>query len=323
MSDQPSADSAEHVSVMLDRCVDLLAPALQGPEPVLVDCTLGLAGHAQAFLERFPELRLVGLDRDPAAIARSEAALARFGDRASLHNVPSDQLDSVLDSLDLAHIDAVLMDLGVSSMQLDVVERGFSYARDAPLDMRMDQTSGMTAADVINEYEPARLVRILRQYGDEKFATNIVGNIVRRRESEPVTTTAELADLVRQSIPAAARRTGGNPAKRTFQALRIEVNHELEVLEATLPLAISALRVGGRIAVMSFQSLEDKIVKRELQLRSTAQVPPDLPFVPQDSLPTMRLITRGAEVASSEEIEGNARAASVRLRAAERIREGS
>jgi len=230
-----------------------------------------------------------------------------------------DEVAEVLADLGLAHVEGVLFDLGVSSMQLDVRERGFAYAEDAPLDMRMNDTTGPTAADVLNEYPVEELARILRQYGEEKFARRIAEAVVRERAREPFTRSARLVELLYEAIPAPARRTGGHPAKRTFQALRIEVNDELSVLRRALPAAIEAVGVGGRVVVMSYHSLEDRLTKHAFAEVTRSDVPPDMPFVPEGSEPAYRLVTRGAEKASDEEIEQNPRAASVRLRAVERV----
>jgi 16S rRNA (cytosine1402-N4)-methyltransferase len=315
-----SDEQAAHVPVLLDRCIGLLAPALTGPDAVVVDCTLGMGGHAEALLARTPA-RLVGLDRDPEALRRSGDRLAPFGERVTLVHAVYDALPQVLAGLGLERVQGILFDLGVSSLQLDEVGRGFAYAQDAPLDMRMDPTSGASAADVVNTYDGKALARVLREYGDERFASRIADAIVRERVREPFTSTARLAELVRASIPAATRRTGGHPAKRTFQALRIEVNDELGVLRRAVPAALDALAVGGRIVVMSYQSLEDKIVKAELVRRSTSDVPVDLPFVPEGSQPELRLLVRGSEKASGAEVAINPRAQSVRLRAAEKMRD--
>jgi 16S rRNA (cytosine1402-N4)-methyltransferase len=311
-----------HVPVLLERCVALLAPALTDPDAVLVDCTLGMGGHAEALLAATPA-RLVGLDRDPEALRRSTARLAPYADRTTFVHAVYDELPTVLAELGLDRVQGILFDLGVSSLQLDEVDRGFAYAQDAPLDMRMDPTRGRTAAEIVNTYEGKELARVLRDYGDERFAGRIADAIVRERGKEPFTGTARLAELVRSAIPAATRRTGGHPAKRTFQALRIEVNDELGVLRRAIPAAIDALAVGGRLVVMSYQSLEDRIVKAELVARSTSNVPVDLPFVPEGSQPELRLLVRGAEQAAPAEIEENPRAASVRLRAAERLRDAA
>ncbi len=308
-----------HVPVLLDRVVALLAPALDHPGAVLVDCTLGLGGHSEAVLERLEHARVVGIDRDPAALEMAGQRLAAYGDRFRGVHAVYDEIPEVLDELGLDHVDAVLFDLGVSSMQLDVRERGFAYAEDAPLDMRMGST-GPTAADVLNTYSAAELTRVLRDYGEEKFARKIAGAVVRRRESEPFTTSAALVELLYAEIPAPARRTGGHPAKRTFQALRMEVNDELAVLRRALPASIEAIGVGGRVVVESYHSLEDRLVKQAFTAATRSEVPVDLPFVPEGSEPALRLVTRGSEKADAAEIEANPRAASVRLRAVERVR---
>ena len=305
-----------HIPVMRDRIIALLAPALEQPGSVLVDATLGLGGHAEAALTAFPHIRLVGLDRDEAALDLSRDRLAPFAERITLVHAVYDEIGDVLTAHGIPTAQGVLFDLGVSSMQLDEAERGFSYAQEAPLDMRMDQSSGITAADVVNTYAPGALVRVLREYGEERFASKIVSNIVKAR---PLSSTRELADIVRASIPAAARRTGGNPAKRTFQALRIEVNGELDALRQAIPAALARLSVGGRIVVMSYQSLEDRIVKQALAEGATSSAPAGLPVVPESMKPWLRLITRGAETPSEEELGANPRSASVRVRAAERV----
>jgi 16S rRNA (cytosine1402-N4)-methyltransferase len=308
-----------HVPVLLDRVVALVAPALAQPGAVLVDATLGLGGHSEAVLERFPEARVVGIDRDTHALERSRERLAPYAERVTFVLAVYDEIAEVLADLGLPHVDGVLFDLGVSSMQLDVRERGFAYAEDAPLDMRMNDTTGPTAADVLNEYPVEELARILKQYGEEKFASRIAEAVVRERAREPFTRSARLVELLYEAIPAPARRTGGHPAKRTFQALRIEVNDELSVLRRALPAAIEAVGVGGRVVVMSYHSLEDRLTKQAFAEVTRSDVPPDLPFVPEGSEPAFRLVTRGAEKASDEEIEQNPRAASVRLRAVERV----
>ncbi|MFJ5231658.1 16S rRNA (cytosine(1402)-N(4))-methyltransferase RsmH [Kitasatospora sp. NPDC088391] len=309
-----------HVPVMLERCLDALAPAISGPGAVVVDATLGLGGHSEALLTRFPDVRLIAVDRDPRALELSAERLARFGDRATLVHAVYDEIPRVLDELDVPEVHGVLFDLGVSSMQLDEADRGFAYSQDAPLDMRMDQTRGISAAEVLNTYGHGDLARILKVYGEERFAGKIASAVLRERAKEPFTTSARLVELVRNAIPAATRRTGGNPAKRTFQALRIEVNGELEVLDRAIPGALDALAVGGRIVVMSYQSLEDRLVKQYLQAGATSTAPPGLPVIPEELQPWLKLLTRGAELATEEEIEENRRAAPVRLRVAERIR---
>ena len=309
-----------HVPVLLERCVGLLAPALTEPGSVVVDCTLGMGGHAEALLAAAPHCRLVGLDRDPEALRRSGARLAPYAERITLVHAVYDELPGVLTGLGLDCVQGVLFDLGVSSLQLDEAERGFAYAQDAPLDMRMDPTSGRTAADVVNGYDGKAIARILKEYGEERFAARIADAIVRERDKEPFTSTARLAELVRASIPAATRRTGGHPAKRAFQALRIEVNDELGVLRRAIPSAVDTLCVGGRLVVLSYHSLEDKIVKSELVARSASTVPVNLPFVPEGAVPELRLLVSGSGKAPADEIATNPRAASVRLRAVERVR---
>ncbi len=310
-----------HVPVLLERILSTLGPALGAPGAVYVDGTLGMGGHAEAMLEAFPGVRLVGLDRDTTALERSGSRLERFGDRVELVHAVYDELPEVLDRLGIPRIHAILFDLGVSSPQLDERDRGFAYSYDAPLDMRMDRTQRLTAAEVVNTYPPGDLVRILRVYGEERFASRVVSAIVKERAKEPFTGTQRLADLVREAIPAATRRTGGNPAKRTFQALRIEVNAELAVWERALPAALDALALGGRVAVLSYHSLEDKITKRVLAERTVDTTPPGLPVPLPELQPRFELLTRGGEQASETEIATNPRAASVRFRAAMRVRE--
>ena len=312
-----------HVPVLLDRVVALLAPPLERDGAVLVDATLGLGGHAEAVLTRFELARVVGIDRDPEALALAGRRLAPFGDRFTGVHAVYDELPEVLADLGLASVDAVLFDLGVSSMQLDVRERGFAYAEDAPLDMRMDGSTGPTAADVLNSYAAADLARILREYGEERFARKIAAAVVRERAREPFTRSGRLVELLYAEIPAPARRTGGHPAKRTFQALRMEVNDELAVLRRAIPAAIDAIGIGGRVVVESYHSLEDRLVKQAFVAATRLDVPEDLPFVPAGHEPALRLVTRGAEKASPEEIAENPRATSVRLRAVERISEGA
>jgi 16S rRNA (cytosine1402-N4)-methyltransferase len=315
--------SPAHVPVLLDRVVALLAPSLDHEGAVLVDATLGLGGHSEAVLTQCHLARVVGIDRDPEALRRAGERLAPFGDRFTGVHAVYDELPDVLDELGLGReeaVDAVLFDLGVSSMQLDVRERGFAYAEDAPLDMRMDGTTGPTAADVLNTYSAAELTRILREYGEERFASRIAAAVVRQREQAPFTTSARLVELLYAAIPAPARRTGGHPAKRTFQALRMEVNDELAVLRRAVPAAVAAIRLGGRVVVESYHSLEDRLVKQAFTAVTRSTAPPDLPVVPEELQPAYRLVTRGAEQADAVEVAHNPRAASVRLRAVERTR---
>jgi 16S rRNA (cytosine1402-N4)-methyltransferase len=306
----------------LTRVLQLLEPVLdvpEGPTPVLVDATTGLAGHAAAALERFPRARLVGLDRDPQAVEVASDRLAGFGTRARIHHARYDQMGEVLDAEGIAVVDAVLFDLGVSSMQIDKADRGFAYSRPAPLDMRMDTTAELTAEQVLNTYPQSELARILWQYGEERFARRIARQIVHNR---PLRTSEDLVAAVEAGVPAKARRKG-HPAKRSFQAIRIEVNAELHSLERALPIALHRLRPGGRLIALSYHSLEDKMVKKALRLGAQDSAPPDMPVVPPDSRPWLRLITRGSEVASDQEVAANPRARSVRLRAAEKLREAS
>ncbi|MDT4938893.1 MAG: rRNA (cytosine1402-N4)-methyltransferase [Pseudonocardiales bacterium] len=322
--DEPaSAASAVHVPVLLDRVLALLGPALADHPAVVVDATLGLGGHAEALLSAHPELTLVGLDRDHAALARSEQRLAGFGARVHLVHAVYDRMPEVLESLGIDGVQGVLFDLGVSSMQLDVADRGFAYAHDAPLDMRMDPTSELTAAEVVNTYPVQRLARVLRDYGEERFALRVAQAIDRERRVAPLTSTARLAELVREAIPAATRRRGGHPAKRTFQGLRIEVNGELDALRSAVPAALDVLTLGGRIVALSYHSLEDRIVKQSLARLATDSTPVGLPVALADRGPQLRLLSRGSETASDAEIATNPRAASVRLRAAERIRQAA
>ncbi|MFR9753139.1 16S rRNA (cytosine(1402)-N(4))-methyltransferase RsmH [Nocardia sp. 004] len=313
-----------HVPVLLERADALLGPAMAEPGAIYMDATLGLGGHAEYFLRTYPDLRLIGLDRDTTALQLAGARLAPFADRITLVHTRYDGIADALLGAGLAatgSVAAILMDLGVSSMQLDEAERGFAYSVDAPLDMRMDSSHGPTAADVLNTYSHGDLARVLKTYGEERFAGRIAAEIVRRRRSKPFSTSAELVELLYATIPAATRRTGGHPAKRTFQALRVEVNRELDSLRAAVPAALTALGVGGRIVVMSYQSLEDKVVKQELSARTTSRTPLGLPVELPGMGPEFRMLTRGAEKATEQEIEENPRAAPVRMRAAERIQE--
>jgi 16S rRNA (cytosine1402-N4)-methyltransferase len=312
-----------HVPVLLARVLELLGPALSVPDAVVVDATLGMAGHAEALLIAHPNARLVGIDRDADALALAADRLEPFATRITLVHAVYDELPDVIARLGFAAVDGVLFDLGVSSLQLDEVERGFSYAHDAPLDMRMDQTAGQTAADVVNTYSAADIARVLRVYGEERFASRIASAVVRERVRQPLVSTSRLAELVRDSIPAAARRTGGNPAKRTFQALRIEVNGELSALEHAIPAAVTSIRVGGRVVVLSYQSLEDRLVKQVFTSGAASTSPSDLPVELPGHAPRLRLLTRGAEQATDDEVAANPRAASVRLRAIERVREAA
>ncbi|WP_067547372.1 16S rRNA (cytosine(1402)-N(4))-methyltransferase RsmH [Nocardia crassostreae] len=318
-----SSDGPRHVPVLLHRADEILGPALESVDgAVYLDCTLGLGGHAEHFLRTYPNIRLVGLDRDTNALKLAGERLQPFADRITLVHTRYDGIADALEEAGLparGSVRAILMDLGVSSMQLDEADRGFAYSVDAPLDMRMDSSTGPTAADILNTYSHGELARVLKTYGEELFAGKIAAEIVRRRQRTPFTTSAQLVELLYDAIPAASRRTGGHPAKRTFQALRVEVNRELESLEAALPAALDALAPGGRIVVMSYQSLEDRVVKAEFAQRSASRTPLDLPVELPGMGPEFRILTRGAEKATQQEIDENPRATPVRMRAAERI----
>jgi 16S rRNA (cytosine1402-N4)-methyltransferase len=314
---------ARHVPVMRGRILELLAPALQEPGSVMMDATVGMGGHSELVLEQCPGARVVGIDRDREALSLAGERLARFGDRFMPVHAVFDRLPQVLEDLGLsarASLSALLLDLGVSSLQIDEQERGFAYRHDAPLDMRMDQSAGITAAEVLNTYAQADLERILREYGEERFAKRVATAIVRERERQTFTTSARLVELLRSAIPASSQKSGGHPGKRTFQALRIEVNAELRVLEAALPEAVDALAVGGRIAVLSYHSLEDRLTKHVLAAGAHGSTPAGLPVELPEHEAYLRLLTRGAEEPAAEEISVNPRAASARLRAAERTR---
>ena len=305
---------------MRDRCIELLSPAIMTSEnPVVVDGTLGLGGHTEALLQRFENLTVIGIDRDEIALEHATHRLSPFADRLKTVHCVFDRITEVVKESGYTHINGALFDLGVSSMQLDETDRGFSYSHDAPLDMRMDRSRGITASEIVNTYEPGKLVQILRTYGEEKFATRIVENIVKARTKAPLNSTTELATLVKESIPAATRRTGGNPAKRTFQALRIEANDELGAITRALPEALELLAVGGRLVVMSFQSLEDRIVKEIFADASTSKSPRNLPVELPEYAAKFSLVFRSSQTPTTEELEANPRSASVRLRAIERV----
>lgn len=311
---------ALHIPVALERCITLLSPAIESStNPVVVDATLGMGGHSRALLLKYPQLKIIALDRDLSAIKVATTNLSDLSEQVIVVHAVYDELAVVLKKLKISEVDGILFDLGVSSMQLDQADRGFAYSQDAPLDMRMDQSSGPTALDILSTYTYGELVRVIRNYGEEKFATKIADNVIKAREAGTLRTTKDLAEIVKSSIPAPARRTGGNPAKRTFQALRIEVNQELAVLERALPQAINAIRIGGRLVVMSYQSLEDKIVKKALSEVVASHSPLGLPFDLPNSAASYKLVINGSEGATVAEIEINARAQSMRLRALERV----
>ncbi len=317
--------STRHTPVLKDRCINLLAPAVEaarhaGRTPVIVDATLGMGGHSEAMLERFNDLHLVGIDRDMEALGLAGERLAPFANRTDLVHAVYDEVESVLEDLGIPAIDGILMDLGVSSLQLDERERGFAYSFDAPLDMRMDTSRGQTAADVVNSYSEEDLVRIIRKWGEEKFAGRIANHIVAARDKAPLTHTGELVEIIRKVVPAGAARTGGHPAKRTFQALRIEVNEELSVLERAVPAAVDALALHGRAVVMSYHSLEDKIVKAVFAAGSRSSAPAGFPVELEEHQATLKRLTKGTEIPTDKEIAENPRAASARLRAVEKVK---
>lgn len=312
-----------HDPVLLPRITQLLSPALQAPGSVYVDGTLGLGGHAFAILSACPHARLIGIDRDADALAVAAKRLDEFADRITLVQAVYDELAGILANLKVDSIQAMLLDLGLSSLQIDRAQRGFAYAFEAPLDMRMDIRQQLTAAEVVNSYSEAELVRILRRYGEERFADRIAHAMVVERARDPFVTSKRLVQVIAGAIPIAARKTGGHPAKRTFQALRIEVNRELEALEAVLPVALSALSVGGRLAVLAYHSLEDRLVKNAFRTGAKDRAPRGLPVVPAQLMPELRLVTRGAERPDDAETKVNPRAAAARLRVAERIKEAA
>ena len=316
------AHSSLHTPVLLARTVELLAPALTSAGAVLVDATLGLGGHAEAFLTRFPELVLVGIDRDEEALALAGERLAPFGERVRLVHAVYDAVPEALESASVSRAAGILFDLGVSSLQLDRVDRGFSYSQDAPLDMRMDATSELTAERILAEYSEADLRRIFYEYGEEKLAPRYARKIVQAREISPLSRSGQLVDVLIAATPAAVKRAG-HPAKRVFQALRIEVNDELGVLARAIPAGIDALAVGGRMVVLAYQSLEDRIVKRAFAAGSTSTAPRGLPVELPEHRPELRLLVRGAELASEQERAENPRATPVRLRAVERVRDAA
>ena len=311
-----------HIPVSLERSIELLEPALSGPEAVLVDATLGMAGHAEAFLTRFPQLRLIGIDRDTVALRIAGERLAPFADRIELVHAVYDEITDVLDRLATPRVSGFLFDLGVSSLQLDRADRGFAYAQDAPLDMRMDQTTGITAADAVATLTADELASIFRRFGDEKLAPRYARAIVDARSNAPIETSGQLVDILQKATPAALMNAG-HPAKRVFQALRIHVNEELAVVHRAIPQALKATSVGGRVVVLSYQSLEDRIVKAEFAEVTTDGTPAGVPVGIAALAPTFRLLTRGAELASDEEKAANPRSTPVRIRAVERVRDAA
>jgi 16S rRNA (cytosine1402-N4)-methyltransferase len=307
-----------HTPVLLAEVLHQLSPH-EGS--IIVDCTLGGAGHAVEIAARIaPTGLLVGIDQDDAALAAAADAL-RLGQQTRFLKGNFGDLDRLLAQANIPYVDGFLFDLGVSSPQLDVVERGFSYHGDAPLDMRMDPTAGgVTAADVVASYSEAELARVIRAYGEERWASRIAAFIVAARARRPVATTSQLVEIIKAAVPAAARKDGPHPARRTFQALRIEVNHEIEVLEAALDAAVRWLVAGGRIVVISYHSLEDRAVKQVFgRLSQTCTCPPELPVCACGATPVLRVLTRRAVTPTPGEVERNPRSRSAKLRAAEKL----
>ncbi|MFT4147883.1 MAG: 16S rRNA (cytosine(1402)-N(4))-methyltransferase RsmH [Micrococcaceae bacterium] len=317
-----SKDVAQlHTPVLLNRCLELMSPAIEGVQhPVVIDATLGMGGHSLEILQRFPAVHLICIDRDAQAIELAKRRLHKHLDRVTFYHGLYSEIGQALAKAKMNQVNAVLFDLGVSSYQLDERERGFAYSYDAPLDMRMDDTAELTAQEVVNTYSFTELKQILKDYGQERFAHKIASEIVKKREIQPFETTDQLVQSIRAAVPVAAGKKGGHPAKRSFQALRIEVNQELEILKQAIPAAIEHLAVGGRIVAMSYHSLEDKIVKDYFVKGSRSSAPLDLPVELEQHKPYLKLITKGAESATNDEIQQNSRATSVRLRTVERIR---
>ncbi|MFY8050313.1 MAG: 16S rRNA (cytosine(1402)-N(4))-methyltransferase RsmH [Aquiluna sp.] len=308
-----------HRPVMLDRCLELLRPGIVGNSPVVVDATLGLGGHTEALLIEHPNLTVIGFDRDPVALELASERLSRFGSRFHGALATYDKFADVLNELSIQKIQGALFDLGVSSMQLDQPKRGFAYAQDAPLDMRMDQSRGLSAAEVLADASESELIAIFRDLGEERFAPAIARAIVKQRTSQAITTSAQLNAIVERVVPKAPGKQSGHPAKRVYQALRIFVNDELAILTDAIPQAIDALATGARIVVMSYHSLEDAIVKSAFQKAATSSTPIELPVELPGSGPRIRVITKGVERATEIELTQNPRAASARLRAAEKL----
>lgn len=307
----------QHIPVMLERVVELLTPCLSISNPIFVDATLGLAGHTEALLNKFSNLKVIGFDRDPIALNRAKIRLEKFQNRIDFINETFDTLEKNLQEL---KVNAILFDLGVSSIQLDESNRGFSYAQNTNLDMRMNQNQELTAEYIINNYDAKSLTKIIFEFGEEKFASRIANSIVKQRQNKKIETTFELVEIIKSCIPAPARRTGGNPAKRTFQALRIAVNNELEILENAIPQALNSLTKDGRLIVLSYQSLEDRIVKNIFRSNtSKTDLLPGLPIPLKSKDKDFILVNKKAEIATDQEIANNPRATSVKLRAIQRV----
>ena len=309
-----------HEPVMLERTLELLAPALASENAVLVDCTLGLGGHSEAFLKAFENLTVIGIDRDLVALDLAGKRLEGFGSRVNYFHGTYEQIPEALAQFGFSEASAILMDLGVSSMQIDSPDRGFAYSFDAPLDMRMDASSGHTAAELLATESEQELARIFKEYGEERCAKKIASEIIEIRGKSPITSSKQLASIISDVVPFIPGKSSGHPAKRVFQALRIAVNQELEILESAIPAAINSLEVGGRLLVLAYHSLEDRIVKQAIVKASTSSAPIELPFELPEHAPVLKLVIKGAEQATLQEIAANPRSASVRLRVAEKIR---
>ena len=307
-----------HYPVMLGECIEALDIK---PDGIYVDCTAGGGGHSEAIVSRLTTGTLISLDQDDEAIEACKTRLAKYNERSKVVKCNFSDLGTVLDNLDILHIDGVLMDLGVSSHQLDTPSRGFSYNSDAILDMRMDPRSPFSAYDVVNGYSEAELKRIISEYGEERFASSIAHKIVLQREKSPIKTTLELAGTIKSAIPeAAARKEAQHPAKRTFQAIRIEVNHELDVIKPAIDAAVSRLKSGGRIVIITFHSLEDRIVKNTFNSYAAGcTCPKDFPVCVCGKKPTVKIITKKPLTASERELETNARSRSAKVRVAEKL----
>lgn len=307
----------QHIPVMLDRVVELLTPCLSISNPIFVDATLGLAGHSEALLKKFSNLKVIGFDRDPIALNRARTRLEKFKNHISFVNETFDAIEKNLKEL---KVNGILFDLGVSSIQLDESDRGFSYAQNTNLDMRMNQNQDLTAEYILNNYDVKSLTKIIYEFGEEKFASRIANAIVKQRQIKKIESTFELVEIIKSCIPAPARRTGGNPAKRTFQALRIAVNNELEILENAIPQALNSLAKDGRLIVLSYQSLEDRIIKNIFKSNTaTTDLLPGLPIPLKSKEKDFILINKKAETATQNEIAANPRSTSVKLRAIQRI----
>ena len=313
------SETFTHRPVLLDECIEALNIR---PDGIYLDGTLGRAGHSREIARRLTTGRLICVDRDEAALDAAQDRLKNWMDRVTLVHSNFDQLDAILDGLGLAGVDGMLFDLGVSSPQLDDGSRGFSYMADAPLDMRMDRSEGLTAADVVNQWPQEELRRILSQYGEERYSPSIAAAIVRRRQDKPIETTLELVDIIKSAMPARALKEKQHPAKRSFQAIRIAVNDELASVDRMVRAAVPRLNKGGRLAIITFHSLEDRIVKTDLaEFAKGCTCPPDFPVCVCGKTPDVKLTPRKPILPSAQEVEENPRARSAKLRVAEKLKD--